>query len=424
MRRTPYLYIVVLLLLVCTGCISDNSQDAKKWRITLDPEDKDPYGTYLVNRSVKYYFPDAEFEPLPKDFRYGKMDRNMKENSSGRSLILFGGLDFQVSDDEWRELREFVSNGNEIVIFCSNLDEKIEKDLSCYKRLGNEEDNMFNMGQPDLDNKNVLSLVNKPGIEYGYSGRSLKGYFEVKPDSANTAQEGNGMQSDNNDEMLSVPDTLGYANGQPDFVRYRLGRGHITLHAAPLVLSNYFLLQPGNIDYLTGVIQSLPKNVTKIYTHSYYKRNGTASGFSVLWKYPATRWALLLGIFALLLYILFEGKRKQRIIPIIPPLKNESVSFAETVGRLYYNKGNHANLAGKMIQQFLEWVRIHYLLNTNLLNEEFIKQLTIRSGQPEAMVRGVVDMIQEIKAGTARIDDAYLYQLYNTIQQFYKNHRI
>jgi hypothetical protein len=132
----------------------------------------------------------------------------------------------------------------------------------------------------------------------------------------------------------------------------------------------------------------------------------------------------LLGIFALLLYILFEGKRKQRIIPIIAPLKNESVSFAETVGRLYYNKGDHANLAGKMTQQFLEWVRIQYLLNTNLLNEEFIKQLTIKSGEPETVVRALADMIQEIKLGTAQIDDAYLYQLYNTIQQFYKNHRI
>ena len=424
MRWTRFRYIVVLLLLVSSGCLSDQSQDAKKWVVTLDPEDKNPYGTYLVNRSVKFYFPDAEFEPLPKDFRYGKMDRNMKENNSGRSLILFGGLDFKVSEDEWKELREFVSNGNEIIIFCSNLDEKIEKDLSCYKRLGNEADNVFNMGQPDLENKNVLSLVDKPGVKYGYSGRSLKGYFDVRTDTTSSDNGNDHSQSDNGDEKLYLPDTLGYANNRPDFVRYRLGRGHITLHAAPLVLTNYFLLQPGNVDYLTGVIQTLPKNITKIYTHSYYKRSGTASGFSVLWKYPATRWALLLGIFALLLYILFEGKRKQRIIPIIAPLKNESVSFAETVGRLYYNKGDHANLAAKMSQQFLEWVRIQYLLNTNLLNEEFIKQLTIKSGEPETVVRALVDMIQEIKLGTAQIDDAYLYQLYNTIQQFYKNHRI
>jgi hypothetical protein len=141
----------------------------------------------------------------------------------------------------------------------------------------------------------------------------------------------------------------------------------------------------------------------------------------VLWRFPSTRYALLLALLAMITYVLFEGKRKQRIIPVIPPLKNDSVSFVETVGRLYFNKGNHTNLSEKMVQQFLEWVRTHYFLNTNLLNEQFINQLIIKSGQPEAKVRMLMDMIHEIKMGTAPTDDAYLYQLYTTIQQFYKN---
>ena len=104
----------------------------------------------------------------------------------------------------------------------------------------------------------------------------------------------------------------------------------------------------------------------------------------------------------------------------MPPLKNDSVSFVETVGRLYYNKGDHTNLSEKMVQQFLEWVRAHYFLNTNLLNEAFINQLSIKSGQPEAKVRGLVEIINEIKSRSVKTDDAYLYQLYTTIQQFYK----
>ena len=104
------------------------------------------------------------------------------------------------------------------------------------------------------------------------------------------------------------------------------------------------------------------------------------------------------------------------------PLKNESVSFIETVGRLYFNKGNNTNLAEKIIQQYLEWVRLHYYLNTNLLSTEFIKQLAHKSGQPEYVVTELVYMITEIRMGSVKPDDAYLYQLYRTIQQFYKNH--
>ena len=425
MRGALYIFAALIMLLSMPGCLSDQSKDAKKWRITLDPEDKNPYGTYLANQSLKYYFPEATFEPLARGFHYDKMDDKMKQNDYGRSLIVFVGLDFNVSEDEWKELKEFANNGNEIIIFSSSLDEKIQIDLACVKVPGNEEQNAFGLPITDNYNRDALFTTDNLFKRYRYHGRSIDGYFSLKIDSSKTNANNSNNENDTDEAKSSyLPYTLGYANSKPDLVRFRIGEGHIALHAAPLVLSNYFLLQPGNVDYLTSILQTLPKNITKVYTHSYYKRSGEASGLSVLWKYPATKWALLLGIFVLLMYVLFEGKRKQRIIPVIAPLKNDSVSFAETVGRLYYNKGNHANLAGKMTQQFLEWVRLNYFLNTNLLNDEFINQLTIRSGQPENTVRGLIDMIHEIKLGDAIIDDAYLYQLYNTIQQFYKNNRI
>ena len=94
----------------------------------------------------------------------------------------------------------------------------------------------------------------------------------------------------------------------------------------------------------------------------------------------------------------------------------------ETVGRLYYNKGDHHNLAGKMIQHFLEWVRTHYYLNTNELNDHFISQLTIKSGLPESVVKDLVQMIHEVRMKEVGIDDAYLYHLYQTIERFYKSH--
>jgi hypothetical protein len=284
-------------------------------------------------------------------------------------------------------------------------------------------------------NKNVLSAASDTSRQFGYEGRTILGYFArsekskepqeqpvINPqDTAITSGAEDTTQEKTTEEETILCDTLGFANGVPNFIRFGLGKGHLTLHAAPLVLSNYFLLQSNNYEYLSAIWQTLPDNINRVYWNDYYKRNADTSGLSVLWRYPATRLALLLAIFALLMYVLFESKRKQRIIPVIEPLKNDSVSFVETVGRLYYNKGNHANLAGKMTQQFLEWVRMHYFLNTNLLNEYFIEQLIIKSGQREAVVRELMQMIHEIKLGDAKIDDAYLYKLYNTIQDFYKN---
>jgi hypothetical protein len=443
-------FSLAILLQIMTGCNNKEIQQSMQWRVKPDKDDKRPYSTWLAYHSLKYFFPTADIQPLSRGFRFNNMDDRMKYNSSGSTLLVLEGLDFYVTDEEWKELKSFAAKGNEVMIFCSRLDHKIEEDLNCYKRLGYEEAPRYNQVKTEGDTRHVLAFVDSPTKKYGYEGRSILGYFSQKtathsydfdetpsidvtdsttvdtastymgePDTSTTLQD----DSYNADALSFLyPDTLGMVGEDPDFLRYSIGDGHITLHAAPLVLSNYFLLQPGNEQYLQGIWQTLPENVNRIYWNDYYKRSSELSSMEILWRYPATRMALMIGIFALLMYVFFESKRRQKIVPIIAPLKNESVSFVETVGRLYYNKGNHANLADKMIQQFLEWVRNNHMLNTNLLNDTFVQQLAMRTGQPETTVKELVQMIHETRLRQTNIDEAYLYQLYSTIQQFYKNH--
>jgi hypothetical protein len=418
MRKWLYIWVVLLGINLLAGC--GKIENKPRWNITLASDDKQPYGAWLAHQSLQYFFPNTPVQVLPRNFRFTSMDNHMKYDSTGRALLILEGLELYVADKEWEQLKEFAANGNEVIIFSSRLDHKIEEDLNCYKRLGFEEMPLF--ASEKRTSADTVLLTSNPEARFTYKGRSLRGYFSQKTLTINqSALADTSTDSESDNEAIHYPDTLGFTQDDPDMMRYSIGYGHITLHAAPLVLSNYFLLQPGNERYLAGIWQMLPEDINRIYWDDYYKRVSRPSSLEILWRYPATRLALLLGIFALLMYLLFESKRRQRIIPVIPPLKNESVSFAETVGRLYYNKGNHKNLAEKMAQQFLEWVRINYTLNTNLLNDSFVQQLTIRSGQPATTVQGLIAMIHELRAGSSNIDEAYLYQLYHTIQQFYKN---
>ncbi len=456
-------FVLLLLAAATAGCNKKKKGlSAEQWRPTLESRDKNPYGAWLAHESLKFFFPNAKQETLPGQFRYTSIDDAMRYNESGRSLLVAQGLDFYISNDEWTALKDFVERGNELVIFSSHLDNKIETELKLYKQKCGGEDYLFNQFTVTDKDLKPLQLANDT-TKYGYTGRPIRSYFEINADTVfyyasvlqyeNTETDSAVADSavytiEGEDTSITyykrnppVPagadqyydveaeklmyrlkaDTLGYVKNNVNFVRYKLGDGHITLHAAPLTISNYFLLQSPNEKYLSGIWQTLPGDIAHVYWCDYFKHSDETTDSNVLWRYPATRYAIILGLLAILIYVLFEGKRKQRIIPVIPMLKNDSVSFIETVGRLYYNKGNHKNLAEKMTMQFLEWVRTHYFLNTNLLNEQFIAQLTIKSGQPEAKVRMLLDMIHEIKLGSAHTDDAYLYQLYTTIQQFYKN---
>jgi hypothetical protein len=117
--------------------------------------------------------------------------------------------------------------------------------------------------------------------------------------------------------------------------------------------------------------------------------------------------------------VLFGLKRLQRIVPIVPPVENASVSFVETVGRLYFNRGQHANLAEKMVQHFLEWVRSNYHLDTTQLNESFALQLAAKSGKPNDEVNDLIQRIHDVRLGT-EVSQEYLYDLHRSIQSFYK----
>ena len=407
-------YCIVLMAVLLTGCFKKKIN----WRVTLAANDKKPYGSYLAYQSLKLYFPEAEIKELSRGFRYDNLDKNVHA-AHGRSLLVLPGLNFFVSDTELEALLSYARSGNEVMLFCSRLDGKIEKKFRCFKQVEGLEESRLNVYNNGKNNINALLLAGS-GQTYGYEGRSLQGYFDTK-----------NIDIEELDSMLNarnillpiestIPDTLGYTQGKTNFLRFNVGDGHITFHAAPLVMSNYFLLQNNNRQYLEGNWKTLPPDIASIYWNSYFKHTAEASDLGVLLRYPATRWALFIALGTLLLYVLFEAKRRQRIIPIIEKTENTSVSFVETVGRLYFNKGDHHNIANKMIQHFLEWVRLHYYLNTNELNEQFATHLSAKSGQREAATRQLVELIHTIRLRSIAVDEATLFELYNLTQEFYK----
>ncbi len=86
------------------------------------------------------------------------------------------------------------------------------------------------------------------------------------------------------------------------------------------------------------------------------------------------KWAYYIALIGCLLYILFEGKRKQRAIAVITPLKNQTLSFVRTIANMYYEKGESTEIAQHKIDYFLEYIRTRFYLQTIKRKEEFLSQ--------------------------------------------------
>jgi hypothetical protein len=102
--------------------------------------------------------------------------------------------------------------------------------------------------------------------------------------------------------------------------------------------------------------------------------------FNFFLQHKTLTWFLFVSSAGLLLFMLFNARRKQRAIPIIKPLENTTVAFTQTISSLYLKEQDHKNLADKKIAFFLEKVRTKYLLDTSILNKDFIEHLAAKSG--------------------------------------------
>lgn len=208
--------------------------------------------------------------------------------------------------------------------------------------------------------------------------------------------------------------------GHANYVVVRYGKGKIYFHTEPTTFSNYFLLTKDNTEYYKKVFSYLEPDAGTIYWSDLMRfGDNNFSALSIFWKNPSLLWALLISCLLMLLYIAFGSKRKRRLVPVVPPNSNATVSFVHTIANLYLQKKDNRNIALKMITYFFEHIRTHYYLGTNTVNQEFIQALSRKSGIAEKKVSQLADKIAEINIAE-NISDNQLFDLNNRIQEFYK----
>jgi hypothetical protein len=189
-------------------------------------------------------------------------------------------------------------------------------------------------------------------------------------------------------------------------------------------------MQAKDIRYFEQVLSVIPKEVNKISWNEYYlskpgnSRNTNnqqkqPSFLRVLMQEPAFAWALWVAVFTILLYALMEMRRKQRFIPAYAKPQNDSLDFIKTIGRLYYDRKDHHNLARKMSVYFLEHVRASYKLATHTLDDKFVQSLHYKSGYSLEKIASIVQFINHLE-NTSTVTEAQLASYHKQLENFYQ----
>jgi hypothetical protein len=203
--------------------------------------------------------------------------------------------------------------------------------------------------------------------------------------------------------------------GKPVTMRIPWGKGYFILNTTPLAFTNNYMLVSDNYDYVSKTLSFLPS--AKTWWTAYYQmgRMEAQSPLRFILNQESLRWAYYTAVGGLLLFVLVQARRKQRIIPIIQPLTNTTMDFVKTIGNLYLQSADHKAIAEIKISFFLDKLREVYFppFHADLSVEEIAK----KSNQELQEVQKLFNLINDIKKQSS-ISALALLELTKGIEKF------
>ncbi len=368
--------------MVILALLEVNKKEVVDWRKNFDVNEKSPFGLFVFNREAKDLFKNnlKKIDVTAYDY----YDENKKKPHN----ILV--IESEIDNESWNDILDQVTNGSDAMLIMAKMPKEISDRIGFYdSQISFEETNVLKLTDKKYQN-DFIKLDKFP------SGR---GFSYIKP---NVQILGKTVEKGNDD--------------QANFIKAKFGKGNIYVHCEPLFLTNYYLLKSGNTKYAQDVFSYLNDRETLWFVEANTKESRFFMRFIL--GNPALKYAWWLLLAGLLLFIFFNAKRKQRIVPIIEPLKNTSVDFVKSIGNLYLQEGDFHDMMAKKAQYFLNKVRLDLLIDTQNLDEQFAKKLQLKTGKKIEIIEESIALIkksQDPYASVMKEDLARMNKLLDSI---------
>ena len=367
------------------------------WNKNFNTQNKDPYGLYVFNQELPNLLKDQKLNKTslsPYEYFSDSLQSPINETTF---LIVQNNNAFDKSSGI--KLLEKVKEGADLVISLENYYYTFSNFLSDSLQV-----NFYN------EKLNKLYFVHE---------NFSKDTLEIK-DTYNYIYT---VKHPENHQVLARMEH------NPVFISTKYGKGTIYLSSTPILLTNYYLLnEKKDFSKFTEAFASVIKKKNVIWFDENHDSNSqiqNQSIFKVLFKHQSLRFAWYTLIIGLILFVFFYGKRKQRIIPILEPLKNTTIEYIETVGNLYYQENNHTQLLDKQIKYALNQIRVEWHIPTQQMDEDFKKRLQQKSLASEETINDFVNFIThfDLKHNYSQSDLIRFNELIEKINIYYGKYR-
>ncbi|MFD2034886.1 DUF4350 domain-containing protein [Belliella marina] len=350
-----FLALILLVLLL----LQVNTKPSVDWGESYSKLDKIPYGGKVIYDQLSEKIAKDRFEEVNVPaFEW------LNKDPQGGTYFAFNSY-YATDKSEIKKMLDWVKKGNTLFLSARNystpLLDSLGLKVSPLVELADFREHI------ELNFEDRRLRADEP---YLFERVTLLEYFS-KVDSTNTLVLGK-MKFQDSESMA-----------EPNFIAVKVGDGTVYLHTFPIAFSNYFLLEKSTKNYTEGVLAYLPSE-GKVYFDNHQKMGRTVytSPLYLFLANPKLKSAYYTMIFMLVVWIVFEGRRRQRSIPVVLPLENQTVAFSETISAMYMEREAFTEMGKQQINLFLEYCRAHFRIRFENLDEAVIRDLTIRANCP------------------------------------------
>ncbi|TFF36564.1 DUF4350 domain-containing protein [Mucilaginibacter psychrotolerans] len=358
------------------------------WTPTFLKKDKIPLGTYVLYNRLRDIFPGADIRTYREPAYNVLADHGIKHATY---LIIANKVNIDKAD--YSRLSAFVKQGNNVFIAATYFGDFLHKEL----KVDADSYSEYRMGTDSLHFVNQKLDISK--------------IYMVEPE----LQSAHFAEFDTLKAIVLAQDS----HQQTTYIKFPMGKGALYLNTTPHLFTNYGLLDQGGAQYASTALSYLKTDKALIWDEYYtLGRGGEQSIMRVFFKSPPLKWAYFQALAALILYVLYQMKRHQRIIPIVEPLANSTLGFVQVVGQLYYEKRNNHNIAQKKASYFLEHLRQDHRLVTTILDKDFTQSFANKTGVDYQLAEKLVAAISYVERHTS-VTDRELIELNQLIENYY-----
>ena len=400
--------LIVLLLWAVDGISKPKKIQifrSNNWQRKYQLKDKDPYGLFLFNEILTAHL-DSNHS-VKKINKWSDYDSLI--NKKEKSTYIFIGQDFQLLNKEIDTILKDVENGSDLMIsfydltsnlydrFFNYVDFDYDYSDSIVVFANNRKHTMYNIHQTDTLATKWEAFVNEALVDSSFE--SLSSFMEMS-----------------------------------NFIKIKRGKGHIFLHANPQLYFNYQVLSKDGFYYSNFTINQFSKQRNVYWLELGRKMDNEGkentsvnegkdskkddSLLQLFFKNPSLLWAMLTVILGFILFIIFRAKRMRPVVPMIPPKRNMTTAFADTIASIYYQNHSPYGILKVQRKNFYHAIHKHFYIDLTRRNED--REIRLLAEKSNVSIESLKELLALIETKESfNVDERYIANVATQQREFY-----